>query len=123
MRIKLFESFNQVELKEIDGVNLSAIERLMLKGEWPLLDEDDIDFKVLIESEGVERLISIPFDIFIDFIKSEDVKLGEYLNTSSVVDIDDVFKELTGFGWNFIDSLQSYVNKNYTNLDELDDIY
>ena len=123
MRIKLFESFNQVELKEIDGVNLSAIERLMSKGEWPLLDEDDIDFKVLVESEGVERLISIPFDIFIDFIKSEDVKLGEYLNTSSIVYIDDVFKELIGFGWNFIDSLQSYVNKNYTNLDELDDIY
>lgn len=123
MKIKLFESFNQIEIKEVDGINLSTINRLMLKGEWPNLDVDDIDFKVLVEFEGIEKLISIPFDIFINFIRDEDPRLDNYLKTSSVNSIDDVFNELIGFGWDFLNSLQLYVNKYYSDIDQIDDIY
>lgn len=123
MRIKLFENFNQIEISKVDGINIDTIERLMLKGDWPNLEDDDIDFKVLVEFEDYEKLVSIPFDIFIDFIRVEDTRLDNYLKTSSVDSIDDVFKELLEFGWDFTHYLKMYINKYYKDISNIDDIY
>ena len=111
-----------MNIKKIDNITVNVINRLISKNEWPKLEEDDIDFEIEIESGHTEKIISIPFDLFIDFIRDEDPELNHYLEASSIDNIDDIFTELSGFGWDFIHYIKEYIVKYYPNLEYVDDI-
>lgn len=77
-----------------------------------------------VELDGVKKLLSIEQDIFITFIKEiQDNKLGEYLDSRGISDIDDVFNELKEFNWDFSKSLIEYINSAYDpkTFNELED--
>jgi hypothetical protein len=112
-----------MNIKKIDNINVNVVNKLISKGEWPKLEEDDIDFRIEIEWGHTEKIISIPFDLFIDFIRDEDPELNHYLEASSIDSIDDIFTELSGFEWDFIYHIKEYIAKYYPSPEQVNDIH
>jgi hypothetical protein len=112
--IKTFESYSKPNLKieKVDGVTLKDIDRKIEKGEFQF---DEVDFVVTTFLDGREKSVSIPHDIFLEYIESKDSNLKSYLTGFN--NIDDIYQELSSLSWSFSDALQDFVNNKISESD------
>jgi hypothetical protein len=112
--IKTFESYSKPNLKieKVDGVPLKDIDRKIEKGEFQF---DEVDFVVTTFLDGREKSVSIPHDIFLEYIESKDSNLKSYLTGFN--NIDDIYQELSSLSWSFSDALQDFVNNKISESD------
>lgn len=87
-------------------------------------DENYNFFDAIVDFQGEEKKLSIPHDLFIEFLKEDDKNLGKYLDDNNIEDIGDVLNTLEDFNWNFSETLEKYINKYYTPeiWDEMEDL-
>jgi hypothetical protein len=112
--IKTFESFSghSLKIEKVDGIPLKDIDRKIEKGEFEF---DEVDFEVSTFLDGREKSVSIPHDIFLEYIESKDSNLKSYLTGFN--DIDDIYRELSSLSWSFSDALQDFVNNRISESD------
>ena len=113
--LKLFEEFggdtDKIEIISIDGSPSNQFNRKVEKDQYEF---SDFDFTVVGEYSGTKKTISVPHDIFIEFIKNSDEKMDAYLNYESIEDLDKVLDVLKGFNWDFAGTINKYINDVYT---------
>jgi hypothetical protein len=112
--IKTFESFSghSLKIEKVDGIPLKDIDRKIEKGEFEF---DEVDFEVSTFLDGREKSVSIPHDVFLEYIESKDSNLKSYLTGFN--DIDDIYRELSSLSWSFSDALQDFVNNRISESD------
>lgn len=112
--IKTFESFSghSLKIEKVDGIPLKDIDRKIEKGEFEF---GEVDFEVSTFLDGREKSVSIPHDVFLEYIESKDSNLKSYLTGFN--DIDDIYRELSSLSWSFSDALQDFVNNRISESD------
>lgn len=112
--IKTFESYSKPNLKieKVDGVSLKEVDRKIQRGEFEF---DEVDFMVSSWLDGREKSVSIPHDVFLEYIESKDSNLKSYLTGFN--NIDDIYQELASLGWSFSGALQDFVNDRISESD------
>lgn len=112
--IKTFESYSKpnLEIEKVDGVSLKEVDRKIQKGEFEF---DEVEFMVSTWLDGREKSVSIPHDVFLEYIESKDSNLKTYL--TDFENIDDIYQELSSLGWSFSNALQEFVNDRISESD------
>jgi hypothetical protein len=112
--IKTFESYSNHGLKidKVDGVIIKDVDRKIEKGEFQF---DEVDFMLSTWLDGREKSVSIPHDVFLEYIESKDPSLKSYL--TDFENIDDIYQELASLGWSFSNALQEFVNDRISESD------
>lgn len=105
-----FNEFNKANVEEVDGIPISQVNKKIERGDFSFEE----DFTCQVNYQGETKEITIPHDILIEFIESQDPKISKYLKDSGINDIESVFSELSSFGWDFASTFRDYIGSKIT---------
>jgi len=108
-RLLEFADFTSgITIESIDGVPFNRFNKTISKGDFNFGEED---FSVLLSCGGEKKEVSLPYELFLEYIESNDPNLSAYI--SKLSDFDEIFTELKEFGWDFQKAIEGYINYNY----------
>jgi hypothetical protein len=108
-RLLEFADFTSgINIESVDGVPFNRFNKTIFRGDFDFGEEE---FSVLLSCDGEKKEVSLPYDLFLEYIEKSDANLSAYLNKLS--DFDKIFTELKEFGWDFQKAIEGYINDNY----------
>jgi len=109
-RLLEFADFSTgISIESVDGVPFNRFNRTISRGDFNFGEED---FTILLSCDGEKKEVSLPYELFLEYIEKNDPNLSAYI--SKLSDFDEIFTELKEFGWNFEKAIEGYINDKYS---------